>query len=31
MKFQHFDQIAEDVIVLIVGVVLFICIHSLLG
>jgi hypothetical protein len=31
MNFKYFDSIAEDVIVLIVGLVLFICINSLLG
>jgi len=31
MNFKHFDHIVEDVIVLIVGLVMFICINSLLG
>jgi hypothetical protein len=31
MNFKYFDHIAEDVIVLIVGLVMFICINSLLG
>lgn len=31
MNFKHFDHIAENVIVLYVGLVLFICINNLLG
>jgi hypothetical protein len=31
MNFKYFDPIAEDVIVLIVGLVMFICINNLLG
>jgi hypothetical protein len=31
MNFKHFDPIAEDLIVVYVGLVMFICINSLLG
>jgi len=31
MKFKYFDPIAENVIVLFVGLVMFICINNLLG
>ena len=31
MKFKHFDQLAEDVMVLYVGLVLLICISNLVG
>ena len=31
MKFKHFDPIAENALVMFVGLVMFICINNLLG